>query len=136
MSTLKTSATKASVSDFLEKVEPETRRLDGKRLLKLFEEETGESAILWGPSIIGFGSYWYSYPDGKTLDWFPVGYSPRKQSLSIYLMRSHEDMKDELDKLGKYKTGKSCIYINKLADIDEKVLRKMIADTYHQHTKK
>ncbi len=132
MSELKTKATDASVEDFLNAIEHPTRKADGLKLLEIFKEETGKEAVLWGPSIIGFGSYDYKYPNGKTMTWFPVGYSPRKASISLYLMRSHEEMKDELESFGKHKTGKGCIYVNKLADIDESVLRKMIRGTYQK----
>ncbi|MDN3203234.1 DUF1801 domain-containing protein [Algoriphagus sediminis] len=132
MSELKTKATNASVEDFLNAIEHPTRKADGLKLLEIFKEETGMDAVLWGPSIIGFGSYDYKYPNGKTMTWFPVGYSPRKASISLYLMRSHEEMKDELDNFGKHKRGKGCIYVNKLVDIDESVLRKMIRETYQK----
>lgn len=135
MSELKTKATKASVNKFLEGISPENRKKDGLRLLEIFQEETEEKAVLWGPSIIGFGSYKYIYTSGKEMDWFPVGYSPRKASLSIYLMRSHKDLETSLSQLGKHKLGKGCLYINKLADIDEKVLRSMIRETYLQLSK-
>jgi len=134
MSELKTKATGASVEDFLNAIKHPTRKADGLRLLDIFSEETGAKAVLWGPSIIGFGSYDYKYPNGKTMSWFPVGYSPRKASLSLYLMRSHEEMKEDLDQFGKHKRGKGCIYVNKLADINEAILRKMIRETYHKLT--
>jgi hypothetical protein len=89
--------------------------------------------ILWGPSIIGYGTYSYSYSSGKTMEWFPVGFSPRKQAISIHLMISHEELEEELGQLGKHKLGKGCIYINKLADIDEQVLRKMISKAFKKH---
>ncbi|MHA7128082.1 DUF1801 domain-containing protein [Algoriphagus namhaensis] len=130
MSTLKTVPNKLPVDDFLKSVSPEIRKKDGFRLLQIFEEETQEKSILWGPSIVGFGSYDYQYPNGKTMKWFPVGFSPRKASLSLYLMRSHAEMMEELQQLGKHKRGKGCLYINKLSDVDEAVLRKMIRDTY------
>lgn len=132
MSDLKTKPTEESVLDFLNAIEHPVRKADGLKLLEIYQEETGEKAQLWGPSIIGFGSYAYKYPNGKTMDWFPVGFSPRKASLSFYLMRSHEDMQQDLDSLGKHKTGKGCLYANKLSDIDEKVLRKMIRETYQK----
>lgn len=134
MSELKTKPNEGSVVDFLNSVEHPTRKADGLKLLDIFKEETGVEGILWGPSIVGFGSYNYKYPNGKTMSWFPVGYSPRKASISLYLMRSHEDMKEDLDQFGKHKRGKGCIYVNKLVDIDEEVLRKMIRDTYKQLT--
>ncbi|MFC3881856.1 DUF1801 domain-containing protein [Algoriphagus namhaensis] len=134
MSELKTKPNNQSVEGFLNAVEHPVRKADGLRLLEIFKSETGEKPVLWGDSIVGFGSYPYQYPNGKTMEWFPVGYSPRKTSLSLYLMRSHKEYQSDLDALGKYKTGKGCLYINKLADIDESVLRKMIRETYQKLT--
>jgi len=135
MSSLKTRPTEASVSEFLSSIAPESKKSDAENLLKIFSETTSEKAVLWGPSIIGFGSYSYLYPSGKSMDWFPVGFSPRKQSITIYLMISHEELAEELSKFGKHKLGKGCIYFNKLADIDTQVLRKMIKKTYLLRTK-
>ena len=134
MSELKTKANDQSVGDFLNAVQHPTRKADGLRLLQIFKEETGQEPVLWGPSIIGFGTYEYKYPNGKTMQWFPVGYSPRKASLSLYFMRSHKEYQSDLDALGKHKTGKGCLYVNKLSDIDESVLRKMIRETYQKLT--
>ncbi|UZD24252.1 DUF1801 domain-containing protein [Algoriphagus halophytocola] len=126
MSELKTKPTNDSVEKFLKSIEHPVRRADGLTLLEIFKEETGEPPTLWGPSIVGFGRYQYKYPSGKEMEWFPVGFSPRKQSLSIYIMLAKEKLEPFLKKLGKYKISKACIYINKLADVDEKVLREMI----------
>lgn len=134
MSDLKTQPTQQSVEEFIQAVSHPTRRSDAQKLLSLFELATGQRPVLWGPSIIGFGSYSYRYPNGKVMTWFPVGFSPRKSAISIYLMRSHHEMQEELDQLGKYKTGKSCIYINKLADVQLESLQKMIQDTYQKLT--
>lgn len=134
MSELKTKANDQSVEDFLNAVQHPTRKADGLRLLQIFKEETGQEPVLWGPSIIGFGTYEYKYPNGKTMQWFPVGYSPRKACLSLYFMRSHKEYQSDLDALGKHKTGKGCLYVNKLSDIDESVLRKMIRETYQKLT--
>lgn len=133
MATLKTKPRGTSVSEFLEKVIPESKKLDGHNLVGIFQEVTGMPSILWGQSIIGFGSYAYSYPSGKTMEWFPVGFSPRKQAISIYLMISHEELKEELALLGKHKLGKGCIYVNKLTDIDEQALRIMISKAFKKH---
>lgn len=130
MSELKTKATTASVEKFLEGISPEIRKQDGLKLLEIFKEETDQKAVMWGPSIIGFGNYSYTYNSGKKMDWFPVGFSPRKASLSLYLMRSHEDLAPLVSNLGKHKRGKGCIYINRLSDIDEQVLRDMIKETF------
>ncbi|MDR7127800.1 hypothetical protein J2X69_000128 [Algoriphagus sp. 4150] len=136
MAELKTKATGDSVEDFLNSIAHPVRKEDGLRLLQLFRDETGEEPIMWGPSIVGFGKYSYKYPSGKEMEWFPVGFSPRKQSLSIYIMLGDKDLEPFLIKLGKYKKAKSCIYIAKLADIDEKIFREMIRTSINLvHTK-
>lgn len=132
MAELKTRPTSLSAIDFLNSVENETRKSDGFQLLSIFQEETGETPILWGPSIIGFGRFTYSYKSGREEEWFPVGFSPRKQSLSIYLMKSFSDLEETLLKLGKHKTSKGCLYINKLSDINESVLRTLIRECFTQ----
>lgn len=132
MSILKTKPNNTSVSDFLDTVVPESKKLDGYKLLEIFHQVTGMPPILWGPSLIGFGRYSYSNSSGKTLEWFPVGFSPRKQSISIHLMIAHEDL-EELPQLGKFKLGKGCIYFNKLEDVDETILSKMIFKAYQKY---
>jgi hypothetical protein len=114
-----------AVREFLNNIEKESKREDCKALLKIMEEESGYKAALNG-SIIGFGQYHYKYESGREGDWFVTGFSPRAQNLSIYIMPGFEDYRQDLEKLGKHKTAKSCLYINKLADINEKVLRKII----------
>lgn len=126
MSELKTKATVLSVEDFLHAIEHPQRKADGLKLLELFKEETGEEPVLWGPSIVGFGKMNYTYSSGKEMEWFPVGFSPRKQSLSIYIMLENKDLEPFLKQLGKHKKAKGCLYINKLEDIDEKTFREMI----------
>lgn len=126
MSELKTKATNESVTDYLDSIEHPTRKADGFLLLKIFQEETGEKPVMWGPSIVGFGKFNYKYSSGKEMDWFPVGFSPRKQSLSIYIMLSKEEIEPYLAKLGKFKKSKGCIYINKMSDVNEEIFREMI----------
>jgi hypothetical protein len=126
MSEPKTRPHEASVKAFLNGVEPPQRREDGLRLLTIMEEETGEKAVMWGPSIVGFGTYTQRYANGKEADWLRVGFSPRKASMSVYVMSQKDRYEAFLSRLGKHKTGKSCLYINKLADVDESVLREMI----------
>ncbi len=123
MAELKTKKTKVSVKDFLSNVS-EDRQKDCKIISKLMSEATGSKPKMWGPSIVGFGDHPYTYPDGRTMDWFTMGYSPRKQALTLYINNGtrHELLK----KLGKYKTGKFCLYIKKLDDIDMSVLKKLI----------
>ena len=132
MTELKTRPSQSSVSDFLNSVENETRKKDGFKLLEIFKEETGKNPEMWGSSIIGFGRFTYSYKSGREEEWFPVGFSPRKQSLSIYLMKSFSDLEETFNQLGKYKTSKGCLYINKLPDVNESVLRTLIRECYSQ----
>ncbi|WP_339752369.1 DUF1801 domain-containing protein [Algoriphagus aquimarinus] len=131
MSEIKTKATTDSVEDFLNTIEHPGRKADGLKLLQLFIEVTGEEPVMWGPSIIGFGKYNYIYPSGKEMEWFPVGFSPRKQSISIYVMLEKKDLEPFLAKLGKHKKSKGCIYINKMSDVDEEIFRKMIHTSIH-----
>jgi len=124
MAEAKTKPTKASVSGFLSKVEA-ARRKDCQEILKMMEEVTGEKPTMWGPSMVGFGSFHYRYASGHEGDCFITGFAPRKDSLSVY-MTSGFDAFPEMAKLGKFKTGKSCLYIKKLDDIDRNVLRALI----------
>ncbi len=122
----KTKATDQSVMDFILQVEPEQRREDALILLDLFTEVTGFTARMWGPSIIGFGSYHYVYESGREGDGPATGFSPRKAKQVVYIMPGYTDFDEILDRIGKYKKGKSCLYINKLADVDLDVLRELI----------
>ncbi|CAE7703464.1 unnamed protein product [Symbiodinium microadriaticum] len=126
MAELKTKPTSQKVTEFIDQVEDETKRDDSHHLLKILKEETGEDPVMWGPSIVGFGKYKYVYDSGRSGEWMLAGFSPRKQALTVYIMSGFEKFDDLLMKLGKHKTGKSCLYIKKLADIDEKILREMI----------
>lgn len=126
MAELKTQKTKASVSKFVESVKHEQRRKDSKELLKIFAEATGKKPVMWGTSIIGYGEYHYKYASGQEGDWPVTGFSPRKQNLSIYIMPGFIKYGDLLNKLGKYKTSVACLYVNKLEDIDVKVLKQLI----------
>ncbi len=119
---------KKDVREFLNSIEKETRRDDCKALLKLMEEESGYKAQLCG-KIIGFGMYHYKYASGREGDAIVTGFSPRVQNLTLYIMPGFSAFTKELEKLGKHKTAKSCLYINKLADIDEKLLRKIIRES-------
>lgn len=130
---LKTKVNDAAVGDFLDKVENDTRRRDAEVLLNIYAAETGMEPKMWGPSIIGYGSYHYKYASGQEGDMCRAGFSPRKANLSLYLIGgySNPDTQENMDalraKLGKHKVGGSCLYINKLADVDLDVLRAMIA---------
>lgn len=124
---LKTKVNDASVVDFLNKVESEQKKADAFVLLDLFTEITKEEAKMWGGSIIGFGQYHYKYASGQEGDWMRVGFSPRKANLTLYILcYNQNNFQELLDKLGKYKAGKGCLYINKLADVDIAVLKQLI----------
>ena len=117
----KTTRTKASVAAFIAAVEDDTRRKDAKAIDRMYREITGEKPAMWGPSIIGYGQY-----ESPTGPWPRGGFSPRKANLVLYVMADYEDRDALLEKLGKHKTGKVCLYINKLADVDEKVLHELM----------
>ncbi len=127
----KTQLTDESVIDFLESVENPVRREDGFRLLKIMEEITGEEPKMWGPAIIGFGKCHYKYESGREGDMPKTGFSPRKQNLTLYLGKG-PDYEELLSGLGKFKTSVACLYLNKLSDADEDVLRKLISSG-HQY---
>jgi hypothetical protein len=130
MAELKTKPTKQSVSAFLKAVDNEQRRKDGQELLKMMKDVTGKTPKLWGDSIVGFGTYHYKYKTGREGDWMVTGFSPRKQNLSVYIMPGFSKYQALLNKLGKYKTSVSCLYINKLDDVDRKVLKQIVARAY------
>jgi hypothetical protein len=122
----KTQANKASVTDFVEAIPDETRRADAKALLKLMKTATGEKPKMWGPSIIGFGSYHYKYDSGREGDMPIAGFSPRKAATVFYGLLGFGGAADLLSKLGKHSTGKGCLYVKKLADVDQKVLETLV----------
>lgn len=126
MADLKTKINDSSVTEFLNAVADEQKRMDSFRILKIMEETTGEKGKMWGSSIVGFGTYHFVYDSGREGDWMLAGFSPRKQALTIYMMAGNARFEDELKNLGKHTVGKSCLYIKRLSDIDESVLRKMI----------
>lgn len=129
MSDLKTKENDGDVRAFLETVENERRKQDSFVVLDIMEEITGKTPKMWGGSIIGFGNYHYTYDSGREGDWFVTGFSPRKQNLSLYIMGGFDEYEELLGKLGKHKTGKSCLYVNKLADVDMDVLKTLIASS-------
>lgn len=129
MATLKTQPTTKSVQDFLRQIEAPNQQQDAMRILQIMEEISGETAKMWGDSMIGFGSYHYRYDSGREGDWFLTGFSPRKKQFSLYIMAGFDQYDALLQKLGKYKTGKSCLYIKKLSDVDEAVLRELIRES-------
>lgn len=127
MAELKTKPNDSSVDDFIDSIESETKRDDCRVLLKLIGKITNEEPRMWGTSIVGFGDYHYKYNSGREGDWFLSGFSPRKQSLTIYMMGGYgTESESLLSKLGKHKSSVGCLYVNKLADIDMKILEKLI----------
>ena len=125
MAELKTRATKASVDTFLQGIRDEKRRQDCYEILKIMKKATKAEPKMWGTSIVGFGDHHYVYESGREGDWFITGFSPRVQNLTLYTMGGFDS--ELLKKLGKYKTGKGCLYINKLEDVDVKILQDLIA---------
>ncbi|MGD9560820.1 MAG: DUF1801 domain-containing protein [Pyrinomonadaceae bacterium] len=126
---MKTKETGASVTEFLDRVADSSRRADAFRVLEMFRKATGEEPRIWGSSIIGFGRQVLKYDSGRELDWMITGFSPRKTCLTLYVLNGSPSQLELLGKLGKHKTGKGCLYINKLSDVDVDVLEKLIRDS-------
>lgn len=123
----KTKPTKLSVTAFIKGIENPDMRRDAKKVSAMMRKATGSRARMWGPSIVGFGEYHYKYDSGREGDFMITGFSPRKQALTLYVIPGFKLFEPLMKKLGKYKTGKSCLYIKCLSDIDESVLEKLIA---------
>ncbi len=123
---LKTTQNEKSIINFIASVENEQRRKDANTLLKLFNLVTGMKPKMWGTSIIGYGRYEYKYESGREGEFMMTGFSPRKANSTIYIMPGYQDLSEMLEQLGKHKTGKSCLYINKLTDVDLDVLEEII----------
>lgn len=134
---LKTRPTKKSATAFIQSVADPVKKADSKIILKMMQEATGEKAVMWGPAIVGFGSVFLKYASGRELDWPLIGFSPRKQNLTLYLSMGNKNSQTVLKKLGKHSTSKACLYIKRLSDVDLKALKKLIelslAETYKQH---
>jgi len=126
MAELKTKVNNVSVAAFLNKIENEEKRADSFEILKLMQQVTKQEPKMWGASIIGFGSIHLKYESGRELDWFITGFSPRKQNLTLYMNGSFKPHTELLEKLGKHKLGSGCLYINKLKDVDTKVLKELV----------
>ena len=126
MAQTKTQTTPVDPADFIAAVEHKTRHADALVLDALFREITGWTPRMWGPTIIGYGEYHYKYDSGHEGDCLATGFSPRKANLVLYIMPGYQDYGEMLDRLGKHKLGKACLYINKLADVDLAVLREII----------
>ena len=130
-STTKTLVNDASVEDFINSVDGDAKKADAFMLLEIYKRVTGQPAKMWGASIVGFGQYHYkSERSSQEGDWPLAGFSPRKQNLTLYVMSDLHDYDDLLSKLGKHKTSKACLYINKLNDVNTEVLEKLIARSY------
>ncbi len=126
MAELKTKKTSASVSAFLDSVADESVRKDCRTLVQMMKTATKAQPKMWGPSIVGFGDYRYKYESGREGDWFRAGFSPRKNALTLYVMSGFPKHAELMSKLGKHKTGKGCLYITQLADVDLRVLEQLI----------
>lgn len=129
MAELKTKVTNASVDKFLKNIKDERVREDCYKILDIMKKAAKSEPKMWGKSIIGFGSYHYQYASGREGDWMLTGFSPRKQNLTLYIMPGFEEYDGLMKKLGKHTTGKSCLYIKKLEDVDEKVLKKLVTQS-------
>jgi uncharacterized protein DUF1801 len=125
----KTRPTDADVGAFLESVADERRRDDAKAVCRLMQEVTGEEPVLWGTGIVGFGSVRLRYASGRELDWPVTGFSPRKTATTVYLMDGFEERSDLLARLGPHSTGRSCLYLKRLSDVDLTVLRELVAES-------
>jgi hypothetical protein len=122
----KTKATGASVTAFINSIDDKQKRADARKVAAMMRKATGKRAKLWGPSIVGYGTYHYKYASGREGDFLMTGFSPRKQALTVYVIPGFEHFETLMNKLGKYKTGKSCLYIKRLSDVDEKILEQLI----------
>lgn len=125
----KTQPTDGSVEAFLAKVEDPERQADCRAVARLMEEVVGQPPRMWGPSMIGFGTYRYRYASGREGDWMITGFSPRKRDLTLYIMSGFGRYDELMGKLGKYKTGKSCLYLKRLSDVDRAVLRELVSES-------
>jgi hypothetical protein len=128
----KTKPTKSSATAFLNKIKNQKLRDDCFAILEMMQEVSNSEPVMWGSAIIGFGTYHYKYESGREGDTVVIGFSPRKQNISIYLMGGLDKVEDELSKLGKHKTGKGCLYIKSLSDVKPEVLKKVIAKAYQE----
>jgi nucleoid DNA-binding protein len=129
---LKTKKTRASVKKFIDAIEDEQKRKDSRAILEMMKKITGKKPEMWGEAIVGFGKYHYKYKSGREGEWFLTGFSPRKQNLTLYIMSGFYDKEPLLDKLGKFKTGKACLYIKGLDDVHVPTLKKLIAKSVKQ----
>ena len=129
MAELKTRPTRASVAKFIDAIDDVQKRKDAKKVSAMMRRATGKRATMWGEGIVGFGTYRYSNTAGKSFEWMITGFSPRARNLTVYIMPGFSRYDALMKKLGKHKTGKSCLYINKLSDVDEDVLETLIQES-------
>ena len=125
----KTQPTQLKVSEFINSIEDKVKRADCRELMKLMSETTGNRAKMWGTSIVGYGKYHYKYASGREGDFFLTGFAPRKQALTIYIVSGFNINPELMEKLGKYKTGKSCLYVKKLDDVDRSALAQLVKES-------
>jgi len=123
----KTKPTKQSVTAFINGIDDKQKRADVKTVAAMMRKATGARAVMWGPAIVGYGQYHYQYASGREGDFMLTGFSPRKQALTVYIIPGFKSFDSMMKKLGKYKTGKSCLYIKRLSDVDEAVLERLIS---------
>lgn len=132
MADLKTKETKASVTSFLNAIDDKKKRADCRVIAKMMREATGKRAKMWGKTIVGYDTYDYVYASGRSGTFMITGFSPRAQNISIYIMPGFSQFGPLMKKLGKYKTGKSCLYVKSLEDVDQKVLSRLIKDSVRE----
>jgi hypothetical protein len=125
----KTKPTKASVTAFIKSIEDPERRADVRKVAAMMRRATGKRAKMWGASIVGYGTYHYKYASGREGDFMITGFSPRKQALTVYILAGFKKYDSLMKKLGRYKTGKSCLYVKRLSDVDETVLERLINES-------
>ena len=125
----KTQPTRRSVTALINGIDDKQKRADAKKIAAMMRKATGARAARWGPSIVGYGRYHYRYESGREGDFMLTGFSPRKQALTVYIIPGFKPFESLMKKLGKYKTGKSCLYIKRLSDVDERVLERLIAES-------
>jgi len=125
----KTQPTRRSVTALINDIDDKQKRADAKKITAMMRKATGTRAAMWGPSIVGYGRYHYRYESGREGDFMLTGFSPRKQALTVYIIPGFKPFESLMKKLGKYKTGKSCLYIKRLSEVDERVLERLIAES-------
>jgi hypothetical protein len=126
---IKTRPGKQSVAAFVNGIDDKQKRADAKKVAAMMRKATGARATMWGPAIVGYGQYHYQYASGREGDFILTGYSPRKQALTVYIIPGFKPFESLMKKLGKYKTGKSCLYLRRLSDVDEAVLERLISES-------